>query len=571
MYKIFNLILIALWVTFAVIGTGDCQSSTEGDWYLDGIHAPLNIEPVSKEKQIVIAVVDDAVRTTHRDLAEFIWNNPYEIADNKVDDDGNGYVDDIQSWDAADGDNTVSPPRHRLNEFYHGTHVAGIIAKIARRAYGDRATDLVRILPVKTLSDHATDTYLKKGYKGVEYAIRAGAHIVVCAWGVGTLSAEETRILRKAREKDILIVGAAGNFPQEQAQYPAAFESVLAVASLNENGVKTKSSNFGDFVDLSAPGVNITSAGTLSDTDYQAKDGTSAATTMAAMGAGIVKLQNPTYSFDKVVACLKSAAEPVEADHDRYGGKLGAGSFHVEKAVACPLFNRVTKTEIRLAHPQGYLRLHRPEGKTASWSIEPLGPIEGFRFRLLYKNEPPGQGKLYFYSSESPHRKALSTHMITAFPGEVYIPGNTAYVTYETDGATEGEEWALAYRADTAVMSKRYCRDTVYVTEEGLIEDGSGANHYSFNTDCKWQITAPEGKVIKFRFSEFDTEARIDFIYFFNGAGTHEKIMALFSGSHIPPELTSWTNQVLMWFVTNDSRQGKGWKAEIKFVDPPER
>ena len=88
------------------------------------------------------------------------------------------------------------------------------------------------------------------------------------------------------------------------------------------------------------------------------------------------------------------------------------------------------------------------------------------------------------------------------------------------------------------------------------------------NNDCKWLITAPEGKVIHIKFTEFDTEAKTDRLYFFNGAGTHEQIMAIFSGPDIPPELTTWSNQVLIWFVTDAKMQGKGWKMEYKFQDP---
>ena len=66
----------------------------------------------------------------------------------------------------------------------------------------------------------------------------------------------------------------------------------------------------------------------------------------------------------------------------------------------------------------------------------------------------------------------------------------------------------------------------------------------------------------------FATEAKTDWVYFFNGSGTHEKIMAIFSGPNIPPEITTWRNQVLVWFVTDGKNQGKGWKAEYRFQDP---
>ena len=113
----------------------------------------------------------------------------------------------------------------------------------------------------------------------------------------------------------------------------------------------------------------------------------------------------------------------------------------------------------------------------------------------------------------------------------------------------------------------------VFISEDGesvkgVFEDGSGTKNYALNSDCKWLITAPAGKVIEIKFTEFDTEAKTDLVYFFNGAGTHEKIMAIFSGPNIPPELTTWKNQVLVWFVTDGKDQGSGWKAEFRFLEP---
>ncbi len=125
----------------------------------------------------------------------------------------------------------------------------------------------------------------------------------------------------------------------------------------------------------------------------------------------------------------------------------------------------------------------------------------------------------------------------------------------------------MEYRAEPINFSCLYCRDTVHLDAEGTFEDGSGPNDYSFNSDCKWLITAPEGKVIHIKFTEFQTEARTDLLYFFNGAGTHEKIMAIYSGPEIPPEMTTWTNQVLVWFVTDGKNQEKGWKAQYRFKD----
>jgi hypothetical protein len=73
--------------------------------------------------------------------------------------------------------------------------------------------------------------------------------------------------------------------------------------------------------------------------------------------------------------------------------------------------------------------------------------------------------------------------------------------------------------------------------------------------------------VIHFQFDDLHTEPNTDMIYFFNGAGTHEKIMAVFSGGELPPELTTWSNQVLVWFVTDGKSEGRGWHASYRYQD----
>ena len=160
----------------------------------------------------------------------------------------------------------------------------------------------------------------------------------------------------------------------------------------------------------------------------------------------------------------------------------------------------------------------------------------------------------------------ISNHLLAELPQSIYVPGTDAQVSFEPEGLDPKASWLLEYRAEPIDYGTLYCRDTVYLYEEGTIKDGSGPDDYSFNSSCKWLITAPEGKVVHFKFTEFDTEGRTDLIYFFNGSTTRQdSMMTIFSGPDIPPELTTWTNQVLVWFVTNGEVQGKGWKAEVTF------
>ncbi len=543
------------------------EPAEEESLFLKKIHVPQNLTPDKKNKVILIAVVDDGVRITHRDLKDFIWTNPKEVPDNQIDDDGNGYVDDIPGWDVSDQDNNVAPPEGRT-EFYHGTHVAGIVTQIVKFAYGESASDLIKIIPVKSLSDRTKTTYLKNAYKGIEYALDSGADIIICSWGIGRITPEESRILQKAEKKGALIVASAGNLPEERDQYPAAYRSVVAVAALDNQGQKIKNSNFGQFIDLSALGVEIRSASARSDETYEVREGTSFSTPMVAAAAALIKLQHPTYSNREIEACLKSSVDVIEVQAPRYYGKLGAGKLNVESAVRCNLLQEQPSEQNRLINPKGYLYYKGTTKASVSWLLEPEGDFKGIWFRPVFNREEALRGTIDFYTNGSSDARKVASYSLDSLPERIYVPGNSALVHFEPSDSDKKFDWLLEYEAETINFSTLYCEGTKYRNEEGTLTDGSGPNDYSYNTDCKWLITAPEGKVIHFKFKEFDTEPKTDWVYFFHGSGTHEKIMAMFSGPDIPPELTTWGNQVLLWFVTNGVQQNKGWQVEYSFQDP---
>ena len=552
------------WVTEAV----HSQPAPDGDWYLSQLNIPQNSAPETGKKEIVIAIVDDGVRTTHRDLKDFIWTNPKEIPRNHIDDDGNGLTDDVHGWDVSDHNNTITPPSNRLEEYYHGTHLAGIVTRIARTYFGDAASRFIKIMPIKSLADEAEKTYLKDGYKGIQYAIQAGADIILCSWSVAHISREEIKILEEAHRKGIVIVASAGNFPEDRKQYPAAHPTVIAVAASNPKNEKIKKSNYGQFVDLSAPGIDIRGASSSSDTGYEQKTGTSFSAAMVAAAAALVRWEHPGYSDRQVEACLKSSADAVEVLNPLHNGKLGAGLLNVGAAVECELLAGDIKEKNRLSHPQSYLRLHSPEGKTIAWTIRPPGQFKGIRFKPVAVRGDAGKSVLKFYVDDSADAKFIESYPLSNPPDSVYIPGTQAYVVLEADAANPKFDGLLEYEAETIDFRNLYCKGTRKLNAEGTIEDGSGPEDYSMETSCKWLITAPKGKVIRFKFTEFDTEALTDWVYFFNGAKTNEKMMAGFSGPKTPPELTTWRNQVLVWFVTDSKNQGRGWKAEYSFQDP---
>jgi len=542
------------------------QTAAPDQWYLDAINLPNNPVPVRNGEPLVIAIVDDGMRITHEAIREFIWTNPKEKPANGIDDDGNGYVDDIHGWDISDRDPVVVPPDERP-DFYHGTHIASIVTSMFKAAYGDTAQQVLRIMPVKAIADGARDTYIKDGYEGIEYAAANGADIVIASWGVGHIAGDEAAILQRVANLGVLVVAATGNLSEEREQFPAAHSSVIAVGSIEADGTKTEKSNYGQFVDMSAPGTGIPGAGTQSDDSYDVRDGTSFSTAMVAAAAAMTKLQHPDYSNKQIEACLKSASVPIAAPSFEYSGKLGAGALHVSDAINCRVLLDESPEISELSHDKGFLVAKRRRGDTLSWSIKPAREIKGVRFQPVSNGDQRAEGTVVFRAGDDVDAEVVASYDVETLPESVFVPGNSAYVSFEPRRKRRRMDWMLEYGAETIDFSSLYCSGTKELRIEGMITDGSGPNDYSAKSSCKWLITAPPGKVIRFEFDEINTEPRVDLIHFFDGAATNESLMAMFSGDELPPVLDTWRNQVLVWFVSDGQNQGGGWNARYTFVD----
>lgn len=555
--------------TFLYVG----ESAAPADWnLLPLIRAPQALTAPADAKPLIVAIVDDGFRMSHAELAPFLWVNPREIAGNRVDDDGNGMVDDINGWDVADGNADTAPPQGREEEFYHGTHMAGIIVRLARHAYGEEAHQLIKILPVKSLEDDAPRPYLKSGYQGIEYAIDAGADVILTAWGEPNLTTRNRTILERARERGILVIASSGNAFSEIPQYPAAFPSVISVTAIAEDGARINASSYGGFVDLLAPGVDMSSTSSRSDTGSEARGGTSVAAAVVAGAAAILKVQYPMESPVETTARLKKNARPAEGwqrGEILQAGKLGAGLIDLDAAVKWSLQAEPRQSNHILRTHQGYLARYLPYDQPVLWRIRPEGEVKGFWFEIGELSGTPGESRLQLFQPQSELSKPFLDVRLRDWNERLFIPGPHVMAILLPDPEQPGFQLLMEYASEPIQQSTLFCGGTTTINQEGIIEDGSGDQMYSPQSDCKWLITAPPGMVIHLQFLEFNTEANTDWLYFFDGSGTHEPIMAAYSGTSIPPELTTWRNQVLIWFVTNESRQGSGWKAQVRFINPP--
>jgi subtilisin family serine protease len=250
---------------------------------------------------IVVAVVDSGVDYRHTDLNDNLWRNSREIYGNGIDDDRNGYIDDVLGW------NFVSNNNDTMDDDDHGSHVAGIIAA-EDNGYGAIGIAYnAKIMPVKVLDGNGEGKNSSVA-QGVYYAANNGAKIINLSLG-GTYSLEIDQAISYATQKGSLVVMAAGNDGATVPGYPARNSSGIAVGSIDSDYLMADSSNRAGNQRLNyvvAPGVDIYS--TLRGNDYGYLSGTSMAAPAVSAIAALVWQANPTLSVAELTSILTNTA-----------------------------------------------------------------------------------------------------------------------------------------------------------------------------------------------------------------------------------------------------------------------
>ena len=281
----------------------------------------------------VVAVIDSGVDLSHPDLSANLWVNPAEIPANGVDDDENGYIDDVNGWDFYAGDNVPQ------DVYGHGTHVAGIVAAAANNAEGGAGVcPNCQVMALRAGGPHG-GLPLSAILQAVSYAWRNGANVINMSFGSHVWSAFERAAIATAGANGVLVVVSAGNDALDNdalywsrgspvaPAYPASYDlpNIISVAASNDldyyayaTGCYYQTHSFSrcfftnwgrTSVDLAAPGVDIQS--TWNGGGYKVEDGTSMSAPFVAGVAGLVKSLNPTYTpADLKNAILNSVDHP---------------------------------------------------------------------------------------------------------------------------------------------------------------------------------------------------------------------------------------------------------------------
>jgi subtilisin family serine protease len=290
------------------------------------IDAPAAWDITTGARSVVVAVIDSGLAVTHPDLAANIWTNPREIPGDGLDNDGNGFVDDVHGWDFANDD--ADP----ADDDGHGTHVAGTIGAVGDNAIGVTGVNWrVSLMGLKFL-DANGNGFTSDAVAAVTYATRMrrdfGVNVVAinASWGGGSRSKVLADAIAAGGRAGILFVTAAGNASSNNDRtptYPAnsADDAVITVAATNRSNRLAAFSNFGaTSVDLAAPGVAIRST---VPGGYASFSGTSMAVPFVTGTVALLAAANPRATAADIRRAILSTTKPVAA----LAGKVATGGL----------------------------------------------------------------------------------------------------------------------------------------------------------------------------------------------------------------------------------------------------
>jgi subtilisin family serine protease/predicted GH43/DUF377 family glycosyl hydrolase len=293
-------------------------------------YAPQAWDIVKGENSnVIIAIVDGGTDIRHPDLADNIWRNDVELNGMAgVDDDDNGYIDDLYGWNFANESGDPTGLESTPFNADHGTLTAGIVSAVSDNLTGVSGVSWNATVMAINVSSESKDRAIAHGYDGIIYAANNGADVISCSWGAYTFYTRTGHnVMLNANSMGAVVVASAGNDNTSDLFYPAAFENVLSVAGTGTNDIKWEGSNYGRHIDLAAPAVSIYS--TLADGRYGIATGTSLSVPLVSGVAGLVKAQNPGWTGMQAGEQVRVTADSIPG----YAGELGRGRLNAYRAV----------------------------------------------------------------------------------------------------------------------------------------------------------------------------------------------------------------------------------------------
>jgi subtilisin family serine protease len=384
-------------------------------WGLEKIAAPAAWTRTTGERGVVVAVVDDGVALDHPDLAPNIWRNPSELEGNRQDDDGDGFVNDVNGWDFVDDDGDPAPAASG-EERWHGTHVAGTIGAAGDNRIGVAGVSwkvslmaLRAIGPSGGRSDHLA--------KAIDFASEHGARVINASWGGNGSSQVIASAIARASRKGVLFVAAAGNESAASPSFPAnlRLDNIISVGATGPDDRLAAFSDRGAMV--AAPGVGILS--TTAPGRYESYDGTSMAAPHVAGIAALLWAAHPQASVAQVRKAILGSTVPVRGvQHGRVDASRALAALDRETTPDAPAL-RLSRDALAFAVRYGRL----PRAQTITIHTEgggstPFTATADAKWVLLSKTE-----------AETPARFSVRIDPAAMAPGR-----NEAHVSFAVDG-----------------------------------------------------------------------------------------------------------------------------------------
>ena len=342
-------------------------------YYLPITETPEAWDYVQGSEDIVIAITDTGAKWNHEDLADNIWINEAEyeegminwetgqIYGDGVDDDGNGYVDDVLGWDFAGstGYQEDNNPMQLHPANTHGTHVSGCASAVGDNGIGVVGPGMhVSLMITKGAPDNQ-ETGIMDGYTAIQYAADTGADFINCSWGGPGNGQYPNYIIDYATDAGALVVAAAGNdntehIPDVYEDYPSDCTNALCVAATDQNDSKANFSDYGEPIDICAPGVSIRSTYYENENDaYENLQGTSMASPIAAGICGLVKSINPDMEPLEIRTKVMNTADNIDNLNETYAGLLGNGRINAYAACMSDYIPNITAGGVQLVELDG--------------------------------------------------------------------------------------------------------------------------------------------------------------------------------------------------------------------------
>jgi subtilisin family serine protease len=324
-------------------------------WALSRIQAFKAWDVQRGKADVLVAVIDSGIDYLHPDLMQNIFVNPGEdlnkngrIDDaevNGVDDDGDGYIDDLCGWDFTDAPNYpaagdyLDRDNDPMDEMGHGTAVAGIIAATANNNIGMAGlAHGCRLLPLRAMNAN--------GYgeeddvaAAILYAVAMKAKVINMSWGDTFVTRLLDDVIRYAADQNVTLVASSGNSSTDIIHYPSGFEPVISVGATTDDDRLASFSNFGPTVDLVAPGQGIFSTILNAKYDSTSLQGTSFSAPFVSAAAALLLSATPTLTPATVRGILTSTAD--DLGQAGWDSQYGAGRLNVYEALRSQSLNDV--------------------------------------------------------------------------------------------------------------------------------------------------------------------------------------------------------------------------------------